>query len=131
MCVTGSDEEGVSFTWDAVAYRAGHRERGAASWLVADYVFHRTSFTVDGLDCGATYKFRVRPSGDGVPPSRADGGVSDAVSAETSLCAPFRLGRCWVRPLVTRARGMHGGSSARESGRPPQANSALPAETSG
>ena len=93
-------EDGVILAWDAVAeavaYRVEYRGRGTASWLVAGYVFYRTSFTVDDLDCGTTYEFQVRPRGDGVPLSRTDGDFSDAVATETRPCTPAPPDNLWM-----------------------------------
>ncbi len=89
--VTGSDDESISLTWDAVtdagAYRVEYLKSGSSTWRIDGYVYSGTSHTVDGLESGTTYFFRVRTRGDGNPYSFIFGKSSTSVSKKTSQTA--------------------------------------------
>ena len=88
--VTSDTDDSVSLIWnpvtDAGAYKVEYRRSSSISWLHAGYVYSSTSDTVDGLDCGTSYDFRVRARGDGSPYSYTYGNPSSSVSETTDAC---------------------------------------------
>ena len=97
LSVTASDEDSVTLSWtgvtDAGAYRVEYKTSTSSTWLVDEYVYSRTSQTVDSLACGTAYQFQVRARGDGDPFSFTYGLPSGSVSRTTSLClAPAPTG---------------------------------------
>lgn len=88
--VTASDEDSVSLSWSAVtnaaAYRLDYRKDETTTWSLGGYAYSVTSRTVYGLDCNATYQFRVSARGKGNTYSYTYGSPSTSVSQKTGLC---------------------------------------------
>ncbi len=88
--VTASDDDSVSLSWNAVtnaaAYRVDYRKSGSTKWIIGGYAYSVTSRTVYGLDCNATYQFRVSARGNGGTYSYTYGTPSTSVSKKTALC---------------------------------------------
>ena len=88
--VTSDTDDSVSLSWNAVtdagAYKVEYRRSSSSTWLHANYVYSRTTETVDGLDCNTSYYFRVRARGDGSPYSFTYGTASSSASETTDGC---------------------------------------------
>ena len=85
-------EASVPLSWDAVTgaskYRVEYREGNPDGWTVDDETITGTSHTVDGLECGTSYEFRVTAYGDGTTYAAAWGAASAVQTASTSDCPP-------------------------------------------
>ena len=83
-------ETSVPLSWAAAAntskYRVDYREVPSGYWMVVDDAIAATSHTVDGLQCGRTYQFRLSAYGSGTAYAAAWGEPSTAVDATTTGC---------------------------------------------
>ena len=85
-------ETSVPLTWAAVAntsaYRVEHRAASEYEWTVADDAITTTSHTVDALECGTAYAFRLSGYGSGTTYAAAWSEPSETVTASTGACTP-------------------------------------------
>ena len=95
--VASDTDDSVNLSWTAVTnaarYKVEYKKSSSTTWLHASYTSSTTA-TVGGLDCNASYQFRVRARGDGIPYSYTYSGPSTSVSETTDKCnapAPTKL----------------------------------------
>ena len=82
----------VSLSWDTVPstskYRVEYRRlRSAGDWTTDTETLTTTSHTVDELECGSAYQFRVSAYGSGTTYAAAWSEPSTVLEASTSECA--------------------------------------------
>ena len=84
-------ETSVPLSWTAVPntskYRVEYREGTVGSWTVDDESIITTSHTVDELQCGTEYQFRLSAYGSGTTYAAAWSDPSEALAATTGTCA--------------------------------------------
>ena len=81
----------MPLSWDAVAnaskYRVEYFLRWSSGWVVDTDTLTTTSHTVDELECGFAYQFRVSAYGSGTTYAAAWSEPSTVLEASTSECA--------------------------------------------
>ena len=88
--VTSSTANSVSLRWysvtNAYRYKLERSTSSSGPWTDVGSETSSTSRTATGLDCNATYYFRVSTRGNGSPYSDTFGSASSSVSRTTSGC---------------------------------------------
>ena len=83
-------ETSIPLTWSAVSntskYRVEYRSPLSSEWTVDDDTITGTSHTVDELDCGHLYRFRVSAYGSGTTYAAAWSAASEAASEAATKC---------------------------------------------
>ena len=89
--VVTATETSLALSWTAVAnttkYRVEYREGDVGYWTVDDESITATSHTVDELQCGTDYQFRLSAFGSGTEFAAAWSDWSQALTASAALCA--------------------------------------------
>ena len=90
LTVSTADETSISVTWDAVSntskYRVEYRPAASSDWIVDDDTLTTTTHTVDELECGRDYRFRVSAYGSGTNYAAEWSDPSQALTASTAEC---------------------------------------------
>ena len=89
-------ENSLSLSWTAVSntskYRVEYRLRRSGDWVVDDETLTGTSHTVDELDCGSDYLFRVSAYGSGTTYAAAWSEPSGYLKSTGGECVPPTFG---------------------------------------
>ena len=88
LAASTADATSIALGWDAVSntskYRVEHRPAASSDWIVDDDTLIATSHTVDELECGSDYRFRVSAYGSGTVYPAEWSDASAAVTASTA-----------------------------------------------